>query len=684
MNAFFLLQLQATSSAAAETAQLGAWFVIILVLYAALYVRLFFWPVLREGSDRSFGESRNALRRKLAEGITTSEKGAEATLVSDLVRKKERLESELDHIQGAIQRYSDGRGHNAQEVDASDNEWEDGWADENAESRETRSDLASKDASRLKGLPLEDLLSLQQYKEEELRNVEAELAQEAERDEERAKEKLIHVPVLEAEYSNEMVGQAMKSLASAFPTPAFRNVSIYDTPSYQSYAAKASAAKKMAGVFVLLGLTGTMIKLDGVVATITELTGDTSIEPQVFLDQMGELMNGMGAAFLNSILGVSLMIFFLVLVSVVHRVALAKIYKVEHVLCYEVIPFLSDYQERLKPELSLAEIVNSTGKQLRQLDRSVVQMTTGMSSSLAGLGERIRTMLEEFGTFQKQYSMINDWVGTLRESTERMKDAADKLRDSGERVRAPIDEVNETLRDFMDKQVRYENIEVVESLLSDLRTDVEGLNQAHLQRLDATLAHQQDQMDKSGRVLEEVTKAAVGLSDAAQVLRKSSPVQTQEALRMLTSTMMQLRSTIADISPSGRKEKSLLIRSLQAAAAVVVLAGVVGAAAYGGGRLAGMASGIETIALEHKVVGDSLEVTLHNSTDERLNAAVVEFFATGSGNPQGVSATETVLLPGIQPEGNHTIKMLVPIQIRTAPRFLVRAIPLRGYSNVGP
>ena len=529
-------------------------------------------------------------------------------------------------------------------------------------------------------------MSLLGFKEEELRAVEEELAQQAELDKKRAHEELVHVSVLEAEYSNEMVGQAVKSLASSFPTPAFRSVSIYDTPSYQSYVAKASAAKRMAGIFVLLGLTGTMIKLNGVVKTITELTGDNSIEPQAFLDQMGELMNGMGSAFLNSIMGVALMIFFLVVVSFFHRAVLANIYKVEHALRFEVIPFLSDYQERLKPELSLAEIVNSTGKQLRQLDRSVVQMTTGMSSSLAELGDRIRKMLEEFGSFQKQYAMINDWVGTLRESTGQMKDAANELRDSGERLRMPVDEINDTLRDFMDKQVRYENIEVVESLLANLKTDVEGLNEAHLQRLDAMLAHQRESQGRSGQAVEEVTKAAVGLSEAAQVLRKSTPVQTQETLRMLASTITQLRSTLEDIASGGRTKKSLFIRSLQAAAAVLVLAVIVGAAAYGGGRFAGMATESQpVIALDHRIVGDSLEVTLRNRTDERLNAVVLEFLVRGSNGAQGVStATETVYLPGILSGESHTIRMSLPNPIRTAPRFLVRAVPLQGYSYVSP
>ncbi|NBS37391.1 MAG: hypothetical protein EBS71_08530 [Actinobacteria bacterium] len=78
-----------------------------------------------------------------------------------------------------------------------------------------------------------------------------------------------------------------------------------------------------------------------------------------------------------------------------------------------------------------------------------------------------------------------------------------------------IEDVRMRVRDFMDKQVRYENIEVVESLLANLKTDVEGLNEAHLQRLDALLAHQRDSQERSGQAVEEVTKAAVGLSEAA-------------------------------------------------------------------------------------------------------------------------------------------------------------------------
>ena len=363
----------------------------------------------------------------------------------------------------------------------------------------------------------------------------------------------------------------------------------------------------------------------------------------------------------------------------------------EHALQYEVIPFLSGYQERLKPELSLAEIVNSTGKQLKQLDRSVVQMTSGMSSSLAGLGERIRSMLTEFGAFQKQYAMINDWVGTLKDSTKSMTGAADELKHSGERVRAPIDEINETLRAYMDKQVRYENIEVVEGLLSSLRSDVEGVNTAHLSKLEGLLVHQREQIDKSHsehqtrsqKMFEEVSQAATGLSEAAGLLKSSAPGQTQETLRMLTDSTQQLRSTLENMSKGSNDRPSTLVRSMQAAAGVVFLVAVVGGAAYGGGRLASSApaSG-EGISIAHRVVGDSLTVTFKNQTSERLNAAMVEFVGSGSG--QTVTATEAVYLPGVEPDESYTLTMSLPSEVSQSRRFFVRAIPMQGFSSVSP
>ena len=75
----------------------------------------------------------------------------------------------------------------------------------------------------------------------------------------------------------------------------------------------------MAGVFVLLGLTGTMLKLDGVVAIVGKLTQNEQLDSGEFLNQMGELMGGIEYAFLNSILGVVLMIVFMVFLSLVHR-----------------------------------------------------------------------------------------------------------------------------------------------------------------------------------------------------------------------------------------------------------------------------------------------------------------------------------------------------------------------------
>ena len=190
-----LLMLQELPAEEATASKIGSWFIFVLVLYAGLYVALFVWPVVRTGFDRSFSASLSSLRRRLAEGVKTSKGSLEKSDVSDLVRKKERYQAELDHISNVISTFQEGGSDDAIETESEivsnelevgsdkiEDEWEDGWDDEVEEGKEeAENQVAQADPQPYeyleylhltKGLSLKELLDLQGEKEEELRAIE--------------------------------------------------------------------------------------------------------------------------------------------------------------------------------------------------------------------------------------------------------------------------------------------------------------------------------------------------------------------------------------------------------------------------------------------------------------------------------------------------------------------------------
>ncbi len=236
----------------------------------------------------------------------------------------------------------------------------------------------------------------------------------------RSTERLLTLPALRARYDSPLVQEAVDQLRVQYPGGAYQHVALDRLPSFSAYAERLGSARTMAGLFVLLGLLLTMIRLDGVVDQIGGAAAGVSMTPESFLASMGQIMTGVGGAFLSSIWGLGLMLGFLLVVALVDRRTQNGLNAAEAAFAGGVVPGLADLHTRLMPDLTLGDLLAETGLHLRTLNRTVDGMTDGMARSLAGLGERIETVLRDFGTFQDQYVQLNDLLKYIREASENL------------------------------------------------------------------------------------------------------------------------------------------------------------------------------------------------------------------------------------------------------------------------
>lgn len=345
-------------------------------------------------------------------------------------------------------------------------------------------------------------------------------------------DQLENLQSLRASYSHPLVQQAVGQVRAQFPQSHYQRFDLSLLPSFGAYSEALATARNMAGVFVLLGLLGTMIKLNGVVNNIRTLTATTRLESSDFLTQMSLLMQGIGGAFSNSIYGVILMVGALVVMSAINVGVQRRITALDLVISQEVVPTLAEIHNRHLPEFTLSDILRTTGDQLDALNQTVNGLTEGMSSALSGLGGKIGEMLQQFGSYQKQYKLLNDWVGTLEEASAEMKATAGALNQAALRVGQPIDQMNQVLQEHLQAQAQYQSSGFIEHLLQEIKSS-----------LDASRRDQDELAARSLRVSEEALLRAASASEALATGAQSHAGQVENELREVAAALRATSGT---------------------------------------------------------------------------------------------------------------------------------------------
>src|SRR5690606_35419037 len=138
------------------------------------------------------------------------------------------------------------------------------------------------------------------------------------------------------------------------PTGNYQQFKLELLPAFASYSERIAAVRNMAGLFVLIGLGLTMIRLNAVVDQIAVSSSTTTISSEEFLARMGSIMTNIGGAFISSIIGLALMIGAMFLAGAIDRSVQRRLQEVEHMLTQEAIPTLVELHQRFMPDFTLA------------------------------------------------------------------------------------------------------------------------------------------------------------------------------------------------------------------------------------------------------------------------------------------------------------------------------------------
>jgi hypothetical protein len=357
-----------------------------------------------------------------------------------------------------------------------------------------------------------------------------------------AAERLAALPALRLSFESPLVRDAVAQLRASYPGGAYQRVEVETLPAYAVYAERAAAARNMAGLFVLIGLLLTMVRLNGVVGRIGGAAGAAAMNSADFLDAMSAIMTGIGGAFDSSIWGLGLMVASLLVVGVIDLAARRRVDDVDEALTREIVPALADLHERLMPNLTLADLMAETGAHLRTLSRTVRGLTHGLDHSLAGLGERIAEMLADFRSFQEQYVRLNDLLALLKDASANLSRTTKGLEGASTRLTQPLDEFNRTVLAHLEtvadavagNRELAEEMAAVRAHTDDVVGQLKALTQARLaeagERHEASLAALEAQGVAAERQLQRVAAA----------LEKASNVQIGATLAQLDQTVGRL------------------------------------------------------------------------------------------------------------------------------------------------
>ena len=260
-----------------------------------------------------------------------------------------------------------------------------------------------------------------------------------------AAERLARLPALRTDYGAGVVQETVDQIRAQYPDAAYQRFEAERLPSVAAFAERVGAARTMAGLFVLVGLFFTMVRLNGVVGSIADAAGGAAMEPAQFLATMGALMNGIGGAFDSSIAGLGLMVLALAAVGGIDLVAAGRIHRLERAVVHTVVPGLADLHDRLMPSLTLADLLAETGAHLRTLGHTVHGLTASLDDSLAGLGDRIADMMGDFSSFQHQYAKLDDLLKNIGAASTHLAETTGALKGAARRIGDPLDEFNKTL-----------------------------------------------------------------------------------------------------------------------------------------------------------------------------------------------------------------------------------------------
>lgn len=341
---------------------------------------------------------------------------------------------------------------------------------------------------------------------------------------------LMRSTTLESDFASDLVNQAVQQLKTKFPQGAFTQFEIERLPAYSAYQERVSSARSMAGIFVLMGLLGTLWKLNQVVEQIGGAAAAGEMEASAFLDRMGLIMQDTGGAFLSTIYGLGLMVLAIIVVGLFDRWRQGQVDKLDETMQTEVVPALVRIKEMRDPTRSVADEIEKTSTMLSDLGSAVRDVKTGMTDSLEGLSDEINHMLQEFGAFSTQYARLDDLSKRIREYTEAVDDVTRSIEGAGRTLTNPINkmnhELNHTIREHMgvvgdsieqSASDRAAIAQTVQQLQQDLQRTVAELRdvttssldqvEAHRKQMDATLQQQQDAVMEAMQSTLEMSKA---------------------------------------------------------------------------------------------------------------------------------------------------------------------------------
>ena len=387
------------------------------------------------------------------------------------------------------------------------------------EARQKRDELEEQEEhSEVEALETRVIPGLEEHCEELNRKIDAldgETTSETDAtDPDEATARLENLKLLTADYRHPFVKDAVSYLRAKFPRAEYQHFEVGPLPSVSKYLEQISMARNMAGAFVLLGLLGTMMKLDGVVEQIASLAHTSEMNPQRFLGQMGELMQGVEGAFFNSILGVLLGVFALIVVGLLNRRVQRRLDRLDHTMSQKVLPGLVDVHNQLMPERTLADLLRGAGDRIDQLDGTVEKMQSRMGNTIGSLSGELENMLERFEHYEEHYDLINRQVKALDErgehlgaQSEKLEEQTEQLADAGDRLAEPISEMNETLQKHLQKVSQLQEDEYLQGVLEDINEALEAERRARREQLEEVLENnridQEELLDTVRTVLDE-------------------------------------------------------------------------------------------------------------------------------------------------------------------------------------
>lgn len=243
-------------------------------------------------------------------------------------------------------------------------------------------------------------------------------------------------------YDSPFVQEAVQQINMAYPAGDYRHFDLVRLPAYAEYVERLNAARNMAGLFVLFGLGITLFRLNHVVSGLSDMAGEGTMNSETFIKSMGDQLGGIGGAFNASIWGIILMIFAFLVLGIWDWRTQKAFARIERTMVDQALPELVYIQERDLKAATLPQILKETQQNLERLDVTVRGLSDGLDQSLAGLSDRIRTMLDRFGSFDDRY-------GQLDEVLRATSGAAKKLAEASKTFGGPLGEVQERFSALM-------------------------------------------------------------------------------------------------------------------------------------------------------------------------------------------------------------------------------------------